>query len=217
MPQAKTPPVARLLWRWSHGGVSVGRGLADEQESLSSENLPGARLRVGLLGLSQRAGRFNELGVRSWEESGCAEAERHLMAHGGEDIFYIHRPLVVRGGLRVVRRLLKEWCDAPDAGSRCDLILTVAGDGIAPRDIMPEATLSVIRRLTPGVADLVRAAGLAGQHPEAALSRGVAGTRKCTLIINIPGPDPRVVADVMDALGPVLPPLVQAVQDAPGR
>src|SRR5579875_3815646 len=116
-------------------------------------------IKVGILGLSQRQGRFNELGLRSWEESGCAEVERFLQAGEGEQIFHIYRPLVVRGGEANLERLLREWCDAPEVSARCDLILTVAGTGIGPEDVMPEATIKTIRRPLLGISDFVRQAG----------------------------------------------------------
>ncbi len=178
---------------------------------------PPIPIKVGILGLSQRVGRFNELGVRSWEESGCAELERWLQKEGGEDVFYTHRPLVVRGGRAVVQRLLREWCDAPHVESRCDLILTVAGTGIGPDDVMPDAAQAIIKRSLPGISDLVRVAGTAGRFPEAVLSRGVAGLRKKTLIVNVPGPDKALIACVMELLAPMLPALVRAAQANPTK
>lgn len=174
-------------------------------------------IKVGILGLSQRVGRFNELGLRSWEESGCAQVERHLLGGGGENVFGIHRPLVIRGGLKNLERLLQEWCDAPNVEARCDLILTVAGTGLGPEDVMPEATQAVIRRPTPRIADAVHMAGIAARHPEAALSRGLAGIRDRTLIINLPGPNPQLLSDVMDLLTPMLPAFVQAARDSSAK
>lgn len=174
-------------------------------------------IKVGLLGLSQRIGRFNELGLRSWEEAGCAEVERRLLAGNGEEIYQIHRPLVIRGGQANLTRLLREWCDAPDIPSRCDLILTVAGTGLGPDDVMPEATQAVIRRPTPRIAELVHVTGMAARYPEAALSRGVAGIRRATLIINLPGPDTALLASIMEMLTPMLPTFVQAAQTNPTK
>jgi molybdenum cofactor synthesis domain-containing protein len=171
-------------------------------------------IKVGILGLSQRVGRFNELGLRSWEESGCAEVERLLHAQSEEEIYYIHRPLVVRGGLANLQRLLREWCDAPDVSARCDLILTVAGTGLGPDDVMPEATQATIRRPLTGISDFVRHAGVVSRQPEAILSRGIAGIRQRTLIINLPGPRLELIGSAMELLAPLLPTFVQAVQDS---
>jgi molybdenum cofactor synthesis domain-containing protein len=73
---------------------------------------------------------------------------------------------------------------ADQAGS--DLVLTTGGTGITSRDITPEATASVIERAAPGIAERIRAAGV-HQTPYAALSRGMAGLRGRTLIVNLPG------------------------------
>ena len=172
------------------------------------------RIKVGILGLSQRVGRFNELGLRSWEESGGADVERHLLDGEEGSLYEIHRPLVIRSDRKQLERLLCEWCDAPHVPSRCDLILTVAGTGLGPEDVMPEATQAAIRRPMPRIADVVHMAGIAARHPEAALSRGLAGIRAQTLIINLPGPNPQLIADVMELLTPMLPAFVQAARDS---
>jgi molybdopterin adenylyltransferase len=76
---------------------------------------------------------------------------------------------------------LKEWCDRGAA-----LILTAGGTGMSPRDRTPEATLRVLDRLAPGVSEAMRSRG-AESNPFSWLSRGVAGLRESTLIINLPG------------------------------
>jgi molybdenum cofactor biosynthesis protein B len=65
-------------------------------------------------------------------------------------------------------------------------ILTTGGTGVAPRDVTPEATRSVIEREAPGIAEAIRADSIA-KTPHALLSRGVAGVRGTTLIVNLPG------------------------------
>ena len=67
-----------------------------------------------------------------------------------------------------------------------DLILTTGGTGVAPRDVTPEATLSVVEREAPGIAEAIRADSIA-KTPHALLSRGVAGTIGNTLVVNLPG------------------------------
>lgn len=170
-------------------------------------------IKVGILGLSQRVGRFNELGLRSWEESGCAEVERCLLGDKGENIFFIHRPLVIRHNEKNLVRILRDWCDVPDVSSRCDLILTVAGTGLGPDERMADATLSVIRLALPRIANHVHSAGLAGNHPETILSRGTAGIRHSTLIINLPSTDQALLRVIMENLTPVLPAFVEAVRN----
>jgi molybdenum cofactor synthesis domain-containing protein len=93
---------------------------------------------------------------------------------------------------------LRAWADA----GACDAIITTGGTGLTERDITPEATLEVADRHVPGISHALVANGL--QHtPYAALTRGVAVTRKRTLIVNLPG-NPRAAAQGMDVLLPLL-------------
>ncbi len=120
-----------------------------------------------------------------------------------------------------LRRLLTEaglWsCDAdlvPDevgqiassiqaAALRSALVLTTGGTGLAPRDVTPEATLSVCNRLVPGLAELIRADGL--KHtPFSALSRGVCVTVGTALVLNLPG-SPAGAESSLRSVLPLLP------------
>jgi molybdenum cofactor synthesis domain-containing protein len=83
-----------------------------------------------------------------------------------------------------------------------DLIITTGGTGLGPRDVTPEATLAVIDRLVPGIPEAMRAQSLV-ITPRAMLSRGVAGIRGKTLIINLPG-SPKGVKECLEVVLPVL-------------
>jgi len=92
----------------------------------------------------------------------------------------------------------------------CDLVFTTGGTGLGPRDVTPEATASVCERLVPGLGELMRAEGR--KHtPNAMLSRGIAGLRGRTLIVNLPG-SPRAVRECLDVLGPVLPHAIEMMR-----
>jgi molybdopterin adenylyltransferase len=77
---------------------------------------------------------------------------------------------------------LAAWAD----GDKADLVLTTGGTGLTPRDVTPEATRAVLDREAPGIAEALRMS-VYSRFPRAALSRGIAGVRGSTLIVNLPG------------------------------
>jgi len=82
------------------------------------------------------------------------------------------------------------------------LIVTTGGTGLAVRDVTPEATLAVCERLVPGIAEVMRMRGLA-RTERAMLSRGVAGIRKRSLVINLPG-SPKAASENLEAVADAL-------------
>ncbi|NLY11196.1 MAG: MogA/MoaB family molybdenum cofactor biosynthesis protein [Firmicutes bacterium] len=98
---------------------------------------------------------------------------------------------------------LKILCDNNEA----NLIITTGGTGLAPRDITPEATLDILERQAPGIAEVIRLKSLE-KTPKAMLSRAVAGIRKSTLIINLPG-SPKAVQESLEVILPVLPQAIE--------
>jgi len=96
-------------------------------------------------------------------------------------------------------------------GGVIDLILTTGGTGVAPRDVTPEATMAVIDRVLPGMAEAMRAESLV-KTPHAMISRAVAGIRKQTLIVNLPG-SPKAVRE---NLAVILPALSHAIEKIKG-
>lgn len=83
------------------------------------------------------------------------------------------------------------------------LVLTTGGTGLSPRDNTPDATLAVIEKQVPGMAEAMRAFGLQ-KTPHAMLSRAVCGIRNQTLIVNLPG-SPRSVRENLGVILPVIP------------
>ena len=105
-----------------------------------------------------------------------------------------------------IERVLIEMADE----EKLDLIVTTGGSGLTPRDVTPEATLAVIEREAPGLAEALRFEGYR-KTPLAVLSRGVAGVRGRTLIVNLPG-SPKAVREGMETLSPILPHAVKMVR-----
>lgn len=106
----------------------------------------------------------------------------------------------------LIARKLEDWAD----GGTVDLILTTGGTGLAPRDVTPEATQSVIEKEVPGFAEAMRAYGLT-KVPTAMLSRATAGVRNGTLIINLPG-SPKAVTEGIDAIIKALPHAIETIK-----
>ncbi len=86
---------------------------------------------------------------------------------------------------------------------RVNLVLTTGGTGVAPQDLTPDATLEVITKEVPGLAEAMRSESLK-KTPHAMLSRAVCGIRKETLIINLPG-SPRAVQECLEVVLPAIP------------
>ena len=95
------------------------------------------------------------------------------------------------------------------------LVLTAGGTGFAPRDVTPEATRRVVEKEAPGLAEHARVAGVA-KTPHAILSRGIAGIRGRTLVVNLPG-SPKAAVETLDALLPILPHALAVLGGADGH
>jgi molybdopterin adenylyltransferase len=94
-------------------------------------------------------------------------------------------------GHEVARRVVPDDRDAiadgiAELADEARLVLTTGGTGLGPRDVTPEATAAVLERAAPGIAEAIRADAIA-RTPHALLSRGIAGVRGQTLVVNLPG------------------------------
>lgn len=107
-----------------------------------------------------------------------------------------------------IEAFLKETADSHQA----DVILTTGGTGLGPRDVTPEATAAVVDRLIPGFPEQMRAAGVT-KTPRAILSRGTAGIRGTTIIINLPG-SPTGAVESLDVIADLLPHSVSVLHGA---
>jgi molybdenum cofactor biosynthesis protein B len=120
------------------------------------------------------------------------EAQRLLQTAG----FDVAAPVVVPDERDQIAAAIR------GAAQRARLVLTTGGTGLGPRDVTPEATLDVLEREAPGIAELLRQRGLA-ETPLAALGRGRAGSIGACLVVNLPG-SPRAVRLGIEVLQPIL-------------
>jgi molybdopterin adenylyltransferase len=116
---------------------------------------------------------------------------------------------VVPDELVIIKETLLEWVDQ----HHLDLIFTTGGTGFAPRDVTPEATRLIIEKEAPGLVFAMLHSSLA-VTPHAMLSRMVAGIRKQTLIVNLPG-SPKAAKENLETILPALPHAVQLLRDDP--
>jgi molybdopterin adenylyltransferase len=154
-------------------------------------------MKVGILTVSDK-------GAKGEREDRSGPAIREMIeAAGGEVV----RTAIVPDELDAIRGALIEWSEAG-----LDLVLTTGGTGFSPRDRTPEATKSVLEREAPGLPEAMRRAGLE-KTPTAMLSRAVAGIRKGTLIVNLPGSE----KGVRESLAAILPALPHGIEILKGR
>lgn len=156
-------------------------------------------IRFGILTLSDRSAR----GERA-DASGPALA--NLIQTEGWSLV---KQALLPDDESAIRAMLTSWADSGEL----DVILTTGGTGFSPRDVTPEATRAVIEREAPGIAEAMRAASLK-ITPHAMLSRVVAGIRKRTLIINLPG-SPKGAVENLQVVTAVLPHAVQLLHEDP--
>ncbi|MDQ1707433.1 MAG: molybdopterin adenylyltransferase [Pyrinomonadaceae bacterium] len=135
----------------------------------------------------------------------CSRGQRHdesgevlvqLLKDAGAEIV---ATMILADDLDPLAETLRKTAAQPEV----NLIVTTGGTGFAPRDNTPEATLAVIERAVPGLAEAMRMETLK-QTPLAMLSRGLCGIRSGTLIVNLPG-SPKAVRESFAIIAPVLP------------
>jgi len=108
--------------------------------------------------------------------------------------FQVLEKRIVPDDPEVIAAELKQFCDE----GLVDVVLTTGGTGLGPRDVTPEATESVCDKLVPGISEIIRVRG-SEKTMRAVLSRGVAGVRGKTLIVNLPG-SPKGVRESLEVI-----------------
>lgn len=142
---------------------------------------------VGILTLSDK-------GARGEREDESGRVIREMIAPLGAVVRY----QVIPDEEELIVRTLVEWVDK----EAIDLILTTGGTGLTARDVTPEATARVLEREIPGMAEAMRMESLR-KTPHAMLSRALAGVRRHSLIVNLPG-SPRGVRENLEVVLPAL-------------
>ena len=153
-------------------------------------------LTVGILTISDR-------GWRGEREDRSGEAIKQLLAALDTQLV---RYEIVPDEKEIISQKLIQWSD----NEGIDLIITTGGTGLSPRDVTPEATSAVVERVVPGFAEAMRAESLK-KTPMAVLSRGVAGIRGSSLIINLPG-SPKAVRECLEVILPALPHAIEVLK-----
>ena len=159
---------------------------------------PLSGLRVGIVTASDKGSR----GER--EDKSGPEIAGMMHEYGASVISSVIVPDEKDQLVRALVSLSDEW--------GCDLIFTTGGTGLGPRDVTPEATLEVIDRSVPGIAERMRFESWR-KTPHGVLSRAVAGVRKKSIIINLPG-SPRAVRECLESIIDALPHAVEVVRGA---
>lgn len=139
-------------------------------------------------------------------EDGSGPALREWLEARGVTV---SRSEVIPDEAHLISEKLVQWADS---GS-FDLILTTGGTGVSPRDVTPEATERIVDRLLPGFGEVMRMESLK-KTANAMISRAVAGIRKDTLIINLPG-SPKGATECIAAVWPAVPHAVAKLQGDP--
>ncbi len=138
-------------------------------------------------------------------EDASGPAVRHRCAALGWQVVSTH---VVSDDAAMIQVKVRELTDSGEA----DLVLTTGGTGVGPRDSTPEATIAACEKLVPGLAELMRQKGQQ-TTPRAMLSRGAAGIRGRTLIVNLPG-SPKGAVESLDAVADLVPHAVEVLHGA---
>lgn len=181
------------------------------REGIFAEVLAGGKIKVGD-GLDiKHSYKFgvitaSDKGARGEREDLSGPAATEILLPFGDVIDYV----IVPDDRAILAKMMREM-----VGKGFDAIFTTGGTGMSPRDVTPEATLDVIDRLVPGIAEAIRRETTAATA-KAILSRGVSGISGSTLLVNLPG-SPKAVAECLAILIPVLDHALETVSGRGGE
>jgi len=146
---------------------------------------------------------ISDKGARGLRDDESGQAIRDIFSELDSEIVSYE---IVPDEFDVIRQKLAEWADSGET----DIIITTGGTGLGERDVTPEATMAVVDRVVPGLAEAMRAISLS-KTPMAMLSRATAGIRGRCLIINLPG-SPKAVRECLEVLLPAIPHAVDIIK-----
>jgi len=144
---------------------------------------------------------MSDRGSRGEREDKSGPVIGELLKGIDADILYYE---VIPDEKEIIKEKLIEYSE------KVDLILTTGGTGLGPRDVTPEATMEVIERDIPGIAEIMRFEGVK-KTPRAVLSRAVAGVRGKALIVNLPG-SPAAVKENLSVIMDILPHAIEKIK-----
>jgi len=149
---------------------------------------------------------ISDKGARGERQDTSGQNLKAIMASQGFDVKWYD---IVPDEERTIEKTLVKWIDE----LHVDLVITTGGTGVAPSDVTPEATRRIIDREIPGIAEAMRLASLK-KTPNAILSRGIAGIRKESLVINLPG-SKKAAAENIEAVLAAIPHALDKIKGNP--
>jgi molybdopterin adenylyltransferase len=196
-----------------HHGCAIFQIVGDcvmPREGIFTKVIRGGEVRAGYSVREYPPDRFLVASITASDKGSRGEREdksgqviaKMIAAAGGEMVAQI----IVPDEKEVLKKEMLRLVDEVGV----DLIITTGGTGLGPRDVTPDATLLVIDKVVPGIAEAMRMESLL-KTPRAMLSRAVAGIRRLTLIVNVPG-SPRAVEECLEAVLPALPHGIQILR-----